>query len=644
MCGLVCVVSLDGSPIDPETVRRMNRSMVHRGPDDEGYYADGAVALGFRRLAILDLSETGHQPMLSEDGGTVIVFNGEIYNYVELREELRCLGHRFRSTGDTEVLLNAYRQWGRDCLHRLSGMWSFIVYDVRSRTIFGSRDRFGIKPLHVARHGNLILLASEIKGIRAALGKRPEPNWTVVADFLVEGRLDESHDTFFAGVRRVAPATAFELAPNGRWTEWIYWKLPEEPCRDVVMPVADFLAKFRRSVELHLRSDVPIGVQLSGGLDSTAILCTAADHGGIAPRGLQAFCFFSPEHDERRFVRSVVDQTGTAVEPLTETPQQLWKMVPELLYYQDEPVHSMTALIGYALNRSMKMKGIKVALNGQGSDETLAGYGSYFVDYWRELLIGGRFAAAIKEITAYAKGHGHDARRLVWQHVSWLLTRPVAALPGYAWMSAMRQRKRQDALGWFEKEFVDRTTKFLPAPRSLHESLRSSVSQSPLPLYLRVEDRNSMAHSVEARVPFLDHTLVQLAFSLPAEWKVRGLWNKHVLRESMRGILPEPVRTRLDKMGFPAPVDTWCSGPLFTPIMDILTSRSFLECGIYDAPRILRDAEQFRSNKALGIGSKLFDLAQFELWRRDAGQHSAVGRDSASNGAKSFDREIGASI
>ncbi len=280
MCGFAAMIALGGGRADPATVEAMAAILRHRGPDDEGSHVDGAVAFGFRRLAILDLTPTGHQPMISADGQLVLVFNGEIYNYVELRQELVSLGHVFTSSGDTQVLLAAYRQWGRECLPRLNGMWAFLIYDRRAGMLFGSRDRFGVKPLYRYRTADAVFFASEIKAIRASGRYTGQPNWSRVAGFLLDTQLDmqeAGRDTFHVGIEEIPAGSAFELGLDGGATEWRHWSLPTQPRPSLADPPNVLFDTLADSVRLRTRCDVPVGVSLSGGLDSTAVICLMAE-------------------------------------------------------------------------------------------------------------------------------------------------------------------------------------------------------------------------------------------------------------------------------------------------------------------------------------------------------------------------------
>jgi len=619
MCGFAAMIRFDGGPIETDVLRHMAASIVHRGPDDSGEYVAEGVGFAFRRLSILDLSPSGHQPMATSDGRFTIVFNGEIYNFRELRRELEAMGHTFRSTGDTEVLLRAYAQWGTDCLPRLNGMWAFLIHDRARGVVFGARDRFGIKPLFLWRERTQLLAASELKAIRASRQYTAKINWAVAADFLLEGHLDAGAETFFDGIERLPAAHAFELTRDGHCRQWRYWQIPQErrsPDRD---PASEFGELFEDAVRLHMRSDVPVGVHLSGGLDSTSIICAAARirRAEGSDQALRAFSYIAEEYDESSYIRDTIDQTGASLTVLGNDPQRFWSMLKKVLWHQDEPFHSINLLVSYELMRLTASSGIKVILNGQGADETLAGYPNYFRDYWSSLLRRGSVADAAREIGAYCGVHGGSTVTQYARQLRHMMQGGLSSVPAYRLLSTRRWRNRLRADDWFAPTLADHLTARRPEPDplTLHDSLAQSVSQQPLPLYLRTEDRNSMAHSVEARVPFLDHRLVEFAFSLPPEWRMRGPWNKFVLREAMRDRIPESVRVRADKFGFPVPVRQWVSNALQGPAREIITSATARERGIYNMDNILRDLERHRLGE-IDVGRKIFNLLQFECWSR----------------------------
>jgi len=615
------MLGLGDRPADAAVLTRMAQRIAHRGPVDSGLYLDQHVGFGFRRLSILDLSPAGHQPMCSEDGQLVIVFNGEIYNYVELRDELQAAGYCFRSTSDTEVLLAAYRHWGPACLAKLNGMWAFVIHDRGRGVLFGARDRFGVKPLFVHRGKDCWLLASEVKAILASGVYVRETNWQVSADFLLHGKLDESPATFYAGIEQVPPGCAFELRLDGRWRQWTYWSLAAiepEPTTQVEAALAELLED---AVRIRLRSDVPVGVCLSGGLDSTAIICAMARNrqGGATAAGppapLLAFCYHESTFDERAFIADTLAQTGAQLRRISLTPEAMWESLVEVLRFQDEPIISGAPIAGFHLMKLAASNGVKVVLNGQGSDEILAGYPSYFDDHWRTLLRTAQVARAWHEMREYAAWHKASAGRLFLRSLGRLFHQQLRRLTPYRSLASRRRWRRFKQKRWFAPGLLERHA----APdegyqnSDLNAVLRRSVERARLPHYLRLEDRNSMAHGLEARLPFLDYRLVSLAFRTPADRKMQGVWNKALLRSSLRGRVPDSVRNRVDKMGFPTSLHVWVTGALAEPLRDILASRAARERGIYNVEAmlsVLQNDHRIEPEAAL----KLFHVAEFELW------------------------------
>jgi len=617
MCGLAVMLGLGGRPADADVLSRMAQSIAHRGPDDSGLYLHGQVGFGFRRLSILDLSPTGHQPMFSHDGQLVIVFNGEIYNYLELRDELRAAGYCFRSTSDTEVLLAAYRHWGSDCLARLNGMWAFVIHDRHRGVLFGARDRFGVKPLFVHRATDCWLLASEVKAILASGFYHRETNWQVAADFLIDGKLDETPATFYAGIEQIPPGCAFEVKLDGSWRQWTYWSLSDiepEPLQNVEEAVAELLED---AVRIRLRSDVPVGVCLSGGLDSTAIICAMARNRGGGGDGqaapLMAFCYHDDAFDERALIADTLAQSGALLRRISLTPEQMWGSLTEVLRFQDEPIISGWPIAGFHLMQLASRNDVKVVLNGQGSDEVLAGYLSYFHDHWYTLLRTGQGARAWQEIRAYAAWHGTSGNRLFLHALGRAFHQQLRRLTPYRTLARRRRRLRQAR--WFAPCLMERLA---PSDAGyedpdLNTVLRIAVERTPLPQNLRAEDRNSMAHGVESRLPFLDYRLVSLAFRVPADRKIEGIWNKALLRRSLRTRIPDSVRTRVEKLGFPTSLHVWITNVLAPPVRDILASRAARERGIYNVDvllRLLQNNHPIEPRDAL----RLFHVAEFELW------------------------------
>jgi asparagine synthase (glutamine-hydrolysing) len=618
MCGFVATISAGGQPVDVGLLERMADLVRHRGPDGAGRFVEGPVGLAFRRLAIFDLAPTGEQPMTSADGRYVIVFNGAIYNFIELRAELEALGHTFRSTGDTEVLLTAWREWGPACLPRLNGMWAFLIYDRRERRLFGSRDRFGVKPLFWYRDRTRLVFSSEIKSIRDSGATPLTLDLQTVADQLLNERVDSTERTLYREVQRVPAGTWFEVEPSGDFKWSRYWSLPEAVANAPAPgdPPAAWAELFDDAVRLRMRSDVPVGVLLSGGLDSSSIMCSMARQlgpNGARHSGLFALCYMDPEFDESTYIDANLQQTGGKLERLETGPIALWDALSDHLWHQDEPVHSFSSVVVHQLMKLAHARGIKVVLNGQGADELLAGYRSYFADYWLELARRGRFGSARREIAAFARAHGQPSAGLFPRTLAMLLRQTLHGLPGQAAIARRWRRPAPQRERWVSAEVRRHWQPVTQEPwHSLNEALRSSLERAHLPLYLRTEDRNSMAHGVELRVPFLDYRLVTLAFRLGSEWKIRGEYTKVLMREAMTGRIPDLVRTRVQKFGFPTAVDQWFRGPLLEPLRDLLASRVVRESGLWNLPEVDRDLQRHCRGEA-NLSDRLFDVAQLSL-------------------------------
>jgi asparagine synthase (glutamine-hydrolysing) len=587
MCG---IAGLAGRlpPDAPAALARMTAALRHRGPDDEGYAIGGGgamcsfrgpdtiaaipdpplpkgtpegawVALGNRRLAILDLGPGGHGPMGSADGRLWVTYNGEIFNYVELRDELRARGHAFRTTCDTEVLLAAYAEWGDEAWPRLNGMFAFALYDARDRSLVCVRDRFGVKPFHYRTHDGLFAFASEIKALFAPGGVPCRPDEDTLCGFLVAGALAESDRTFFAGVRSLPGGHALRVGPDGRAVLRRWYELPR-PDAHAGTP-DEFRALLEDSVRLRLRSDVAVGTCLSGGLDSSSIVALIARLRG--PEAAGAHCSFSvvyPEAglDESSFIEAVVRETGVRGARITPTAAELVEDLPALVRSQDEPFPSAGVYSQWRVMRAASEAGVRVLLDGQGGDEALGGYRYHLGPFLAETARRRGWGVAAAEI-----GRLHATSRVPRPLLLGLLAYHALPLPAGLRARAIAlyaTHGRLDA-GLLQPELLKRAGPPASArhrPRAtLLEERREGLLRTSLPALLRYEDRNSMAFSVEARTPFLDVRLVERALALPSSDLVRGGWTKAILREAMAGVLPEPVRWRRDKLGFATPEARW---------------------------------------------------------------------------------------
>jgi asparagine synthase (glutamine-hydrolysing) len=570
MCGIAGILSTDPAKITDERLKLMTDAIAHRGPDGEGSWisASGLAGLGHRRLSIIDLSPAGAQPM-HYLGRYTIIHNGEIYNYPELRQFLQSKGYTFSSRTDTEIILAAYDHFGPACVEQFDGMFAFAIWDEKERTLFLARDRFGEKPLFYYRDKDQFLFASEQKALWAA-GIKKEANHNMLFNFITIGYTQNPADgseTFFNGINKL-PARSFLLynAITGHLETKIYW---DPNALSGHSPLTDenttqqFDALLSGSVHKRLRSDVPVGASLSGGLDSSAIVAHILRQPG-PPRTLPTFSAVFPgfEKDESPFIDLVTRHfslTGHQTEP---TATDLIGDFEKLVRHQEEPFQSSSIYAQFSVYGSAAGKRIKVLLDGQGADELLAGYPKYYSWYWRELY--GRDKKTLAHELSSAKASGVP-ERWTWQN------RLAALLPEYA----RRFQKKRRAT--FQLRHSDLSPDFvrlsgisyydIPPVAGLNGVLYYNALMNGLEELLRYADRNSMAHGVEVRLPFLDHRIAEFLFSLPAHVKIRDGWTKWLLRKSMSDILPDAIVWRKDKTGYETPQRAWMQNEMLQEYM-----------------------------------------------------------------------------
>jgi len=571
--------------VDPAALHAASRALAHRGPDDEGYLLAGPgsaarhlggdatsvaglehilaaeprpgerVGLGNRRLAILDPSPAGHAPMASPDGRVWIAYNGEVYNYRELALELTAAGVELRSGCDTEVVLAAYTTWGDDCFRRFNGMWALAIWDAGRERLVLARDRLGIKPLFVTRVGALLAAASEIKAL-LELGAPRETDWDVAYGYLVAGLSDWGGRTFFAGIRQVLPGTVEAIAPDGSVERRRFWSLADvEPYTGSPEQAAQgFRELFLDSVRLQLRSDVPVGTCLSGGLDSSAICGAVAKAGDGTVQHAFSCQFPGTSVDESRYARDVAEATGLRMHEVTPTAEELVADLDALLLAQDEPFPDSSMYAQWRVMRLAREAGVTVLLDGQGSDEIVAGYSGFRALAAADLLRQGRVRHAAAEVWAVREQTPLAGAAL----------RALAAVAPPAVRRRARERSRRRGARFVDpglRRRGDPALAELERPGGgLEDGLRHALLETSVPVLLRSEDRNSMAHSIESRVPFLDHRLVEFAASLPRELKVDRGQTKVVLRAALGDLLPPSVIARTDKIGFATPERAWLLG------------------------------------------------------------------------------------
>ncbi len=617
MCGIAGIYNATGEPFaQQDALRVMARTLAHRGPDGEGFFEEGPIGLSHRRLSILDLSDAAHQPMLDQEERYVISYNGEVYNYVELRDELCTLGHTFASTGDTEVVLAAYKQWGADCVHRFNGMFAIAVYDRQSQQLFLARDRFGIKPLYYCESKQQVSFASEIKALLHAPGVKATPNRAAIADYLATGGTDHHAATCFEGIVQLAPGHRGWVDGAGvRVERW--WHPTPRATED---PVATFRDLFQDAVRLRMRSDVPVGSSLSGGLDSAAIVGMMRRlEPGAEMRTFTAVFPGSP-YDESRYAKLVADAAGAEWFTTSLDGAGLKELVQEVVYVQDEPFGTTSILAQHQVMRAAHEAGMKVLLDGQGSDEQLAGYTYFFGRFFLDLLRAGHLVELAREAAAYRRVH----RTLFGFKVAAMLATPrfvkrrVEVPRGL--LHADLEKVRPDS------NYIRALTSAASLGDSLQRHLESRIQH-----LLRYEDRNSMAFSIETRLPFLDFRLVEAVLGMGSEWKIRRGITKVVLREAMADVLPEEIRNRTDKIGYVTSEAAWFrEADIEAWIRDLICTPRFQERRLAKpkaVERLLREHAAGKDRSRL-----IWRLVNLELWYRrfmDA-QTATDGPDSRS--------------
>lgn len=539
----------------------MTDVLVHRGPDAEGHWLNSSAALGNRRLSIIDLSEAGNQPM-HYLGRYTIVHNGEVYNYIELREELQRRGYKFSSQTDTEVIVAAYDNWKEECVEHFDGMFAFAIWDEKEKELFAARDRFGEKPFFYFFNNEQFVFASEMKALWAA-GIEKKVNLKLLFNYLTIGYVDNPNipeETFYENINKLPAANYLKFSiANFKLTIENYWDIEVENENKKITDgeaIDQFGHVLQRSIKRRLRSDVPVGTSLSGGLDSSSVIAVlnqlTTHHSQFA-----AFSATFPnfEKDESHFVKTVVDSFHLDSYTTTPDVSSLYNSFDNLFYYQEEPFTSASIFAQYKIYELAKEKDTKVLLDGQGADEILGGYHKYYKWYWQELFRKRKLLSS-KELSA-AKQLG-IAEKFTWKN------RIAALFPEFATIFLERQylvnALRHEDL---TKDFTQLQSKeayyITPEIFTLNGVLYFNTCMHGLEELLRYADRNSMAHSREVRLPFLDHELVEFVFSLPSNFKIRNGWTKWLLRKSIDKKLPDEITWRRDKTGFEPPQEDWLS-------------------------------------------------------------------------------------
>lgn len=590
-------------------INQMLHKLAHRGPDDSGMMQWSRIALGHTRLSIIDLTKAGHQPMSSGLERYWITFNGEIYNYIELRKELQSMGCNFYSGTDTEVILHAYAVWGEACVEKFNGMWAFVILDTLKESFFCSRDRFGIKPFYYYNALGLFVFASEPKAITAALPCTKAVDYPQLYHFSTTGKIFDNDHTFFEKIKCLPAAHNMSVSKSGisLCRYWDYPKREQGESIDVKDINDKFLELFTDSVALRSRSDVEIGTTLSGGLDSTAILATYRRLFKTVSHRTYSAVFKERNCDESEYINSAVQAYKTKSNLIIPSRHEFECCLPKIVYALDSPVLSPATFPLWKIMEKVNKDSIKVLFDGQGADELLAGYDYQFIpplihSFMVSLFKGRNDIDFRKDIAPW----------LTADRMKWLIRYFVPA----AHVIYKKMVKIESVFSDNFRALAVTKDKFKHINPYYHDPLSNALylthSQTILPGLLHYGDAISMAHSVEYRVPFLDYRLVEFGFKLFNHYKLRGGYTKIILRDSMGGILLDKVRLRKSKYGFNTPVPKWLTEKNNSFVHDILLSRSCRERGIYDTKKIAKLINE--SNTKADISSYIFRWLTTELW------------------------------
>lgn len=616
MCGIAGVISTSPEPVSLRVLEAMAGRIAYRGPDASGFFRAPGVGLAHRRLSIIDLSDHARQPITNEDGSIQVIYNGEIYNYVELMEELRQSGHVFASRSDSEVIAHAYEQYGTECVAQFSGMFAFGLWDARQRQFFAARDRIGIKPFYYFFDGKTFVFASEIKALLLHPSVTLCPDGEAIRDYLLFD-YTVSDQTWYQGIREL-PAGCTLLVRDGQLTIQRYWDVPTEI--DYARSADSFVEELRSvledSVRKHLRSDVPVGAYLSGGVDSSTVVALATRF--VRPLHTFSVAFDGyPECDERSYIRQVVEACGTVHSELLPGAKDLPRTLNRIIWHLDQPVCGPAIVPMYLLAEKVARSGVRVVLTGHGGDEAFGGYPPFYVAAVRSML--------------------HALRAGIRFPVSELLRAPQFLVAGGA-LSRLRTRLTAGgALTWLRdangvrSEIVGKWEKMSHGAADPFARTSYILIKRYLGGLLQQEDRMSMAWSVESRVPLLDHRVVELASRMPAWYRIRNGRLKWPLREAVRGTVPEAILNRTDKKGYPTPISQWLAGPIASYIRAVFLRAEPLAADEFLESPVVRQMVEEHTAGTADHGALLWKLLNLELWMRGtaAGWRDVVPSDAA---------------
>ena len=640
MCGICGVFYTDGRRAERETLARMNQQIVHRGPDDEGFFVEGSIGLAMRRLSIIDI-KTGHQPISNEESDVWIVYNGELYNHQDLRKGLEARGHRYRTHSDTETIVHLYEEYGRECVQHLRGMYAFAIWDRRKRSLFIARDRLGIKPLYYHFDGRTLLFGSEIKALLAHPGVTPQFNRSTLAEYLAFGYIPEA-ETMYAGIKKLLPGHTLEITEGGRLDIAQYWDLQVSSDNEL-RPRRYYVAKYRELLEgcvsSHLMSDVPLGVFLSGGLDSSAVAALTTK---IRREPIETFAvgYGEESFSELPFARTVAQHIGSRHHEVRLSREEFFQSLPHLIWHEDEPIVWPSSVALYFVARLARER-VTVVLTGEGSDETLAGYTRYpwtvlnsRMDSVYRKAVPGIMRRWVRELM-HSGTLGKDLHRQL-EHTFFIRG-------GESWTSFYFDN--------FYSAFsaADQESLLTPEARSsagdayagsmkywnsssgdlLHRMLYTDIKTYLVELLMK-QDQMSMAASVESRVPFLDHELVEFTASIPSKYDTDGLAGKSILKAAIEDLLPKETIHR-QKMGFPTPWAYWLGGEQLDQLEKTLLDPRAMDRGYFRPDAVKNLFAEHRAGTR-DHGNRIWRLLNLEIWQRVCLEREPVSEVSQTHG------------
>lgn len=603
MCGITGIFQLNTNKVSEQDIKTMISSIKHRGPDGDGFFINDTVALGHTRLSIIDLSSNGNQPFYSLDERFVLVFNGEIYNYLEIREELQS-EFDFKTNSDTEVLLFSFIKWGDKCMHRFNGMFAFAIYDKLKDELFCARDRFGVKPFYYYQDETRFVFSSEPIGIISIFKEKPVPDYQQIYDYLIFNRTDHDDDTFFKNIKKLNHGSTVSI--KNKQVKINRWYKLKERAGNSFTSADEYYNSLKDSIKLRLRSDVPVGLTLSGGLDSSTIagiLMTEFDKKDV--NTFSAVYGNNQTGDESKFIDLFKGKLSN-MHFIYPTAENLLKDLEEFVEAQQEPFGTTSIYASYSIMKEANDR-VKVMLNGQGADEHLAGYHYFFGNYFLILFKRFKWIKLLRENINYYRTYKSAFAIKSFIYIS---------LPK-RWQSKIKVSEK----GILYKAFSTKYDKSSTIPEKLFgsDTLNKSLLnhfEYKLEHLLKWDDRNSMRFGIESRNPFLDYRLIERSITMDEKFKIDNGMTKTILRKAIKGIVPDEIRNRKDKVGFETPEDEWFRREDFQKVIwGILESDSFNNRGIID-PLVARQQYQIHLNKEGNLAREIWKWVNLELWFR----------------------------